>query len=208
MSNTVHYELDVLARNPTEINRIAATLNHISAQLIHSVAERFGQTVSEIAEALNDLVWFEVVCNLGDVDASLNKARRFRTASKDRHRSIIEAHVLDVSKAFPMTVFLLTFRDTQYRDSEKWVVRAGKIAQGTQDYCQRGQGVNWALLDIFVPFLAEYDEELGFGSLWNDWLEDVITAAMDLKGTLDSLETEDERMSWRGNIPVRSVRIK
>src|ERR1019366_4698471 len=83
MSNTVHYELDVLARNPTEINRIAATLNHISAQLIHSVAERFGQTVSEIAEALNDLVWFEVVCNLGDVDASLNKARRFRTASKD-----------------------------------------------------------------------------------------------------------------------------
>jgi len=181
MSNTVHYELDVLARNPTEINLIATTLMHVSAQLIHSVAERFGQTVSEIAEALNDLVWFEVVCNLGVVDPSVNKARRFRTHSVDRHRSVIESHLLEVSVGFPRTVFLLTFRDCQYSYSEKWVVRAGKIAQRVQDYCLRGQGMDWALLDIFAPFLAEYDEELEFGSLWNEWVDDVIAAAKDLK---------------------------
>jgi hypothetical protein len=162
MSDTVHYELDVLASAPTEINLIARSLKHVSAKLIQSVTESSGKTVSEIAEALHDIVWFEVVCNLGFLDPSVNKARRFRTHSINRHRGIIESHVLEVPEAFPAAVFWLTFRDLKNNYAQKWAVRAGKIDQEIQDYCQRGI--------------------LG-GSLWNNWLDDVMTAASDLKGT-------------------------
>ena len=47
---------------------------------------------------------------------------------------------------------------------------------------QQIQGLDWALLDIFAPFKAEYyGEEHEFGSLWTPWLEAVIAAARQLQ---------------------------
>jgi hypothetical protein len=43
--------------------------------------------------------------------------------------------------------------------------------------------LDWALLDIFAPFKAEYyGEKAEFGSLWQPWLEAVMAAAIQLKG--------------------------
>ncbi len=99
---------------------------------------------------------------------------------------MVESHVLGVSEAVPTAVFLLTFRDEQYSYSKKWVIRGGEIIQGIQDYCQKTQAIDWALLDIFAPFLAEYEAGLEFGSLWGQWLDDVIKATNDLKAKLQS----------------------
>ncbi len=181
MSNWIDYELDVLASNPAEINQIAARLQQPSAELTKWAAAGFGQTISEVTEPLKEVVGFEVVCNLGHLDPSVNKARRFRNSSKDKYRGIVESHLSECTVTFPAAIFLLTYCDMQYSYSGKYVIRAGEIVQRIHDGRQKAQGMEWALLDIFAPFRAEWDADLEFGSLWGEWLADVITAAKVLK---------------------------
>jgi hypothetical protein len=50
-----------------------------------------------------------------------------------------------------------------------------------RDFDQQAQAVDWTLLDIFAPFWAEYERELPFGSLWNKWVHDLVSAANGLK---------------------------
>jgi hypothetical protein len=43
----------------------------------------------------------------------------------------------------------------------------GLVFQRLHDGNQRAQAVDWALLDIFAPFRAEYFDGREFGNLWS-----------------------------------------
>ena len=191
MSNWIDWDLDVLASNPDEINHISERLNQPSLELVNSFAQRFEQPVSEVTEGLTELLEFKVVRNLGYVDNTVNKARRFSIEFKDKSDGIVRSHLFEISEAFPAAIFLLEYRDTQASYTGKQVIRAGEVVQEVFDGDQQAQGLDWALLDIFAPFRAEYyGEQTEFGSLWQPWLEAVMEAARQLKGG-------DGAQSWK-----------
>ena len=181
MSNWLDYELDVLASSPSEINQIAERLKQPSTSLLKSVAEKFKQPASEISSGLKDLIQFSATKNLGHLDASVNKARRFSLSFKDKFHGIVDAHVFEVSEVFPAAVFLLTYYDTQFSYSGKMVIRGGEVIQQILDGKQPAQGVDFCLPDIFAPFQAEYYADLECGSLWQEWLEKMAAAIGELK---------------------------
>jgi hypothetical protein len=182
MSNWIDYHLDVLANSPAEINQIAERLNQPSLELAGWIAQRSGQSVSESAERLKELLEFKTVENLGDVDNDVNKARRFSLDFNDKYYGIVDSHLTEVSRAFPAAVFLLEYFDMQASYAGKRVIRDGEVVQEVFDDDQQVQGLDWALLDIFAPFRAEYfGEEHEFGSLWAPWLETIVAAAKALK---------------------------
>jgi hypothetical protein len=182
MSNWIDYKLDVLAGSPAEINRIAERLNQPSLELANWIAQRDGQSVSSVGESLKELLEFRAVRNLGYVSNDVNKARRFSLAFKSRSYGIVNGHLVEISEAFPKANFLLEYFDMHASYSGKRVIRAGEVVQEVFDGDQKAQGLDWALLDIFAPFRAEYyGEEHEFGSLWQPWLEAVMAAARHLQ---------------------------
>ena len=182
MSNWIDYKLDVLAGSPAEISQIAERLNQPSLELVTWIAQRDGEPVSEVAEGLKELFEFKAVKNLGYVSNDVNKARRFSLAFKSRSYGIVNSHLVEISEAFPKAIFLLEYFDMQASYSGKRVIRAGVVVQEVFDGDQKVQGLDWALLDIFVPFRAEYyGEEHDFGSLWTPWLDAIMTAVKGLK---------------------------
>lgn len=182
MSNWIDYKLDVLAGSPAEINQIAERLNQPSLELASWIAQRDGQPVSDVAEGLKRLIEFKTVKNLGYVSNDVNKARRFSLAFKSRYDGIVDSHLVEVSEAFPKAIFLLEYFDMQASYSGKRVIRAGEVVQEVFDGDQQAQGLDWALLDIFAPFRAEYyGEEHEFGTLWAQWVDDMVASAMTLK---------------------------
>jgi hypothetical protein len=182
MSNWIDYKLDVLAGSPAEINQIAERLNQPSLELASWIAQRDGQPVSDVAEGLKRLIEFKTVKNLGYVSNDVNKARRFSLAFKSRYYGIVDSHLVEVSEAFPKAIFLLEYFDMQASYSGKRVIRAGEVVQEVFDGDQQAQGLDWALLDIFAPFRAEYyGEEHEFGTLWAQWVDDMVASAMTLK---------------------------
>jgi hypothetical protein len=186
MANWIDYNLDVLAGSPAEINQIAERLNQPSLELANWTAERDGQPVNEVAEGLKELVEFKTVKNLGYVNSDINKARRFSLEFKDRHYGIVNSHLVEVSEAFPTAIFLLEYCDMQASYAGKRVIRAGEVVQEVFDGDQQVQGLDWALLDIFSPFKAEYyGEEHEFGSLWTSWVDAIVAAAEALKDEQD-----------------------
>jgi hypothetical protein len=187
MSNWIDYNLDVLAGSPAEINQIAERLSQPSLELANWIAQRDGQPVSEVAEGLKELLEFKTVKNLGCVRQDVNKARRFSLEFKDKFYGIVDSHLTEVSRAFPAAIFLLEHFDMQASYSGKRVIRAGEVVQEVFDGDQRVQGFDWALLDIFAPFKAEYyGEEHEFGSLWAPWLKTIVAAAKALKDQQES----------------------
>ena len=182
MSNWIDYKLDVLAGSPAEINQIAERLNQPSLELASWIAQRDGQPVSDVEEGLKRLIEFKTVKNLGYVSNDVNKARRFSLAFKSRYDGIVDSHLVEVSEAFPKAIFLLEYFDMQASYSGKRVIRAGEVVQEVFDGDQQAQGLDWALLDIFAPFRAEYyGEEHEFGTLWAQWVDDMVASAMTLK---------------------------
>ena len=180
MSNWIDYHLDVLASSPAEINQIAERLNRPSLELANWVAQTFGQPVGEVVENLKDLLAFKTVRNLGYSDNTVNKARRFIISFKNV-TGIVNSHLYEVSEAFPTALFLLTYCDDQANYAGKLVMRAGEEVQQIHDGDQRALAVDWVLLDIFAPFIAEYKLGLEFGSLWQEWLFDVAAVVQGLK---------------------------
>ena len=63
----------------------------------------------------------------------------------------------------------------------KIVIRAGEVLQEVHDGGQKVQSLDWILIDIFPPFLAEYNDGLPFGSLWQEWLDKMAAAVGELK---------------------------
>jgi len=181
MSNWLDYELHVLASSPSEINQIAERLKQPSTRLSQSVAEKFSQPASEIANGLKDLIQFSATRNLGHLDVTVSKARSFSLSFKDKFHGIVDAHVFEVSEVFPAAVFLLTYYDTQFSYSGKMVIRGGEVIQQILDGKQPAQGVPFCLPDIFAPFQAEYYGELKCGSLWQEWREKMAAAIGKMK---------------------------
>jgi len=167
-----------LGKSPTEINQIGERLNRPSAQLAKRLTRVRGQPEGEIIKALEDLkelLEFKPVDNPGH--QSEDKVRRFNASFRDRLSDIAWSHILEVSDSFPVTIFLIDYYDQQWSYTGKIVIRGGEVVQEVFDGDKRSQGLDWALLDIFAPFRAEYFAEQEFGSLWRPWLEAVMTAA-------------------------------
>jgi hypothetical protein len=181
MSNWIEYELEVLAGSPTEINQIEQRMKQPSTKLLDHLRRRFGEPVSEIGGELNGLFEFEATKNLGYVDPSVNRARRFNLSFKDRNYGVVDSHLLEISAEFQSAVFLLTYRDMQASYSGKKVIRAGEVVQHMHDRDQKVQALDWVLIDIFAPFLAEYHGGHPFGSLWQEWLRKLAAALEGLK---------------------------
>ena len=162
--------------------------------------------MSEVREGLKELLEFKTVKNLGYVANEINKARRFSLSFKDRHYGIVDSHLAEVSEAFPAAVFLLEYFDAQASYSGKRVMRAGEVVQEVFDGDQKVQGLDWALLDIFAPFRAEYyGEEHEFGSLWNSWLDAVMAAAKGLKDNQGSALPIEE-LAEKAQIKVANLK--
>jgi hypothetical protein len=176
MSNIIHYSLEVLGSSPTEINHIAARLVQPSPELVNRVAETYGKPPGEVDENLKTLLQFEVK---GDPCNSRNECD-FALSFKDLFTGIVDGHLEEVSEAAPAAIFLLTYYDMQSSYSGKQVIRAGEVVQQIHDREHKSQGVDWVFLDIFAPFKAEYYAELEFGSLWQQWLNDVRSVTEDL----------------------------
>src|ERR1039458_1933413 len=162
MSNWIDYHLDVLASNPAEINQIAERLKRPSLELANWVAQRSGQPVGKVVENLKDLLAFKTVRNLGYIDNTVNKARTFSISFR-KSIGIVRSHLSEVSEAFPTAIFLLTDYNMQASSAGKVVMRAGVEVEQIHDGSQRAQAIDWVLLDIFAPFIAEYELGVEFG---------------------------------------------
>ena len=191
MSNWLDYDVEVLASSPSEINQIAERLKQPSTSLLNFVANEFRRPASDISSGLKDLIQFGATKNVGHLDASVNKARRFSLSFKDRFRGIVDSHLFEISGDFPSAIFLLAYCDMQFSYSGKKVIRGGEVIQQIHDGEQPAQGVDYCLVDIFAPFQAEYYAELECGSLWQEWLGKMAAAIGELKGqrSLHSIPT-------------------
>jgi hypothetical protein len=86
------------------------------------------------------------------------------------------------------------------------VMRAGEVVQEVFDGDQKVQGLDWALLDIFAPFRAEYyGEEHEFASLWNSWVEAATAAAKGLKDIQGSA-LPIEKLAEKAQIKVANLK--
>lgn len=173
MANYSTYILDVLANNPTEMNQIAERLKQPSPNIVGQYA--FTQ--------IQEIVLFEPVTNLGYIDVSMNKARRFKNGNSQwRTRALIDGHLFEVSAEFPEATFLLEeLSESNY--ASKYVIRAGKVFISTTDDEPKAQMCYWVLLDIFAPFRSEYENGEPFGSLLKEWVLDVYKALQSLPCT-------------------------
>jgi hypothetical protein len=111
-----------------------------------------------------------------------DKARRFHNTFQ-RYNGIVNSHLYDISEEFPTAVLLLEHFDMQASYSGKMVIHAGDAVQEIFDGNQQSQSFDWALLDIFAPFRAEWCEGLEFGSQWRKWVEDIAAAVETLRKT-------------------------
>ncbi len=130
-----------------------------------------------VIEGLRKLVAFQAVSNLGYSDESVNKARRFTNSFKSHSQGLINGHLCQVSRTFPNAIFLAEYSDMQWSCSWKDVRRNGVVERSVYDGYQPAQAIDWMLLDIFAPYRAEYERGLPFGSLWNQWVDDLVVAA-------------------------------
>jgi hypothetical protein len=179
MANLTHYQLDVLASCPDEMNRIAERIKQPSARLVDWVAGHFDLPPSQAAAWVAPLLEFKFVEKLFHPDQRVNQARRFQNTFQ-RYTGVVNSHLLFVSEEFPTAVFLLEYFDMQASYSGKRVIHAGAVVQEVLDGNQQSQALDWALLDIFAPFKAEWSEGLEFGSLWQKWAEDIAAAVEEL----------------------------
>jgi len=94
MSNWVDVHLDALASSPEEINQIERALQNPCDELIAWRAQLCGEGPKEIAANVKGIVQFKPVRNLGYVDPSINKARRFEGSWKDKFWGLVWSHCL------------------------------------------------------------------------------------------------------------------
>jgi hypothetical protein len=181
MSNWVDMRLDVLAPSSDEINKIEKALQEPCEELLTCAAERGNQRVEDIRDDVRLIVRLTPTRNLGWVDPSLNKARRFESEWKDRNSGLVWSHVYFVSQDFPDSIFLAEYWDTGASYAGKSVIRGGREIRHIYDGKQQAQGREWVLLDIFAPYRSEYDIDADFGIFWDAWLLEVEGSVAKLK---------------------------
>jgi len=171
MSNWIDLHLDVLAASPEEINQIERALQEPCEELIAWRAQQTGEDPKEIAGSIKEIVSLKPIRNLGFLDPSINKARRFESEWKDRFSGLAWSHVLFVSHDYQNAVFLAEYWDDCMSYAGKVVIHAGDEIRYCYDGDQQAQGREWTLPNIFAPFRTESDLGLECGSLWNSWME-------------------------------------
>jgi hypothetical protein len=181
MSNWIDMRVDVLAPSSDEINKIEKALQEPCEDLLTWAAERGNQRVEDIREDVRLIVRLTAARNLGLVDPSLNKARRFESEWKDRHWGLVWSHVYFVSRAFPNSIFLAEYWDTSMSYAGKVVIRANREIRHIYDGNQQARGREWVLPDIFAPYRTEYDIDADFGMFWDAWLLEVEGSVAKLK---------------------------
>jgi hypothetical protein len=193
MSNWVDVQLDVLASSPAEINRIERALQEPCHELIAWCAQRSGGDPKTIVADIKGIVSFKPIRNLGYLDPSLNKARRFEGEWKDKFSGVGWSHVHFVSRNFPTAVFLAQYWDDQMSYDGKRVLHAGDEIRSIYDGDHHAQGREWVLPNIFAPFQSEYNLGLECGSLWDEWIE----------GMRRQLAVLTERYRGKGDVTVK-----
>jgi hypothetical protein len=181
MSNWIDVHLDVLASTPAEINEIETALRHPCADLIVWRAKLSGMEPTDIAEHVKEVVAFRAIKNLRCVDTSVNKARRFESSWSVKYWGLVWSHVYFVSRDFPKAIFLAEYWDEQMSYAGMYVIRAGEEIRSSRDRHQRAQAEEWVLPNIFAPYQAEYERGFEFGSLWNDWVDEMQKELAELK---------------------------
>lgn len=190
MSNWVDIRLDVLAASPEEINRIEIALQKPCDELIAWRARRTGENSQEIAANVKEIVSFKPVRNLGYMDPSLNKARRFEGSWKDKFSGLGWSHLLFVSRDFPTAFFLAEYWDDCMSYGGKVVIHGGHEVRSSYDGDHHAQGREWVLPNIFAPFNAEYALGLECGALWREWMD----------GMRQQLAVLTERYNGKGDL--------
>ena len=202
MSNWIDLHLDVLAASPAEINQIERALQNPCEELITWRAQHTGENPQDIAANIKDIVMLKPVCNLGYVDPSVNKARRFQSSWKDKFSGLVWSHVHFVSADFPSAIFLAQYWDDQLSYGGKRVFHAGDEIRSSRDGNHHAQAREWVLPNIFAPFEAEHELGLEYGTLWNEWVEDMRKELAELKETYGSaadLTPEQKIAAGNGN---------
>jgi hypothetical protein len=171
MSNWVDVHLDVLATSPDEISRIEHALQEPRQELIDWRAQQTGEAPKEIAGNIKEIVSLKPIRNLGYVDPSVNKARRFEGEWKDKFWGLVWSHILFVSRDFPTAFFLAEYWDDCMSYGGKVVIHGGHEIRSSYDGDHHAQGREWVLPNIFAPFEAEHELGLECGSLWDEWME-------------------------------------
>jgi hypothetical protein len=198
MSNWVDVHLDVLASCPEEINQIERALQNPCDELIAWRAQHTGENPQEIAANVQEIASFKPIRNLGYVDPSVNKARRFEGSWKDRFSGLVWSHLFFVSRDFPNAVFLAEYWDDCMSYGGKIIIHAGDEIRSTYDGDHHAQGREWVLPNIFAPFNAEYALGLECGSLWDEWME----------GMRRQLAVLTQRYSGKGDMkPEQTVAV-
>jgi hypothetical protein len=193
MSNWVDMQLDVLASSPEEINKIEAALQQPSEELLTWAAKRSGEDPKEITAEVKAIVTLTPTRNLGHLDPSVNKARRFENEWKDRFWGLVWSHVYFVSEAFPEAIFLGEYFDTAMSYAGKIVIRGGHEIRSVHDGNQQAQGWEWVSPNIFAPFESEYHSGAEFGSLWDAWLIEIEGAVTKLKERYGISKAEEDK---------------
>jgi hypothetical protein len=177
--DTAYFVVDVLATDPDQADQITESINQASRKLIQDTVAKLKQPEDSVSY-LNELLRFTPAdCSDSGITNALGKMRRFRLAIPILRFDIVEAHLVDLSKQFLQTPFLVEYRD--WYSSCKRVMRDGEIVQEAIDGVHRVHGMDWASIDIFAPFKAEYESGFPFGVLWDEWVDDLIEAAGLLK---------------------------
>jgi hypothetical protein len=195
MSNWVDLQLDVLASSPEEINKIEMALQEPCEDLLKWVAKKWGGGPKEIAADVKALVTLKPTRNLGHLDPSVNKARRFENEWKDKFWGVVWSHVHFVSGAFPEAVFLGEYFDTGMSYAGKIVIRGGHKIRSVNDGNQQAQGWEWVSPNIFAPYESENHSGAEFGSLWDAWLIEMEGAVAKLRERYGVSEVAEQQAS-------------
>jgi hypothetical protein len=91
------------------------------------------------------------------------------------------SHVDLVSRDFPEAIFHAEHWNLQASSASRTVIRAGEEIRSVYDGSQRVQAYEWVLPNIFAAYLTEYELGLEFGSLWDQWLNEMQSELADLK---------------------------
>ena len=185
MANVIYYELKVLSMNPGDLQQISDRLRLPSTELVNSTVSNCtadhcstAKPADEVKQNIQDLVAFEETECFDQ-----QGIREFVNGSK-YGRGLILDHLAEISEQFQNAVFLLEYYDDQLNYSGKIVIHSGTAVAEFEDNYQRTQAMGWVLPDIFTPFRLEHELKLEFGSLWEEWLDDMAAAVQLLKSVL------------------------
>lgn len=190
MSNCVNCRLDVLAVNEEELDSVEAALRQPSPEFLAWASEHTRDDQPDLAARLEGLVAFTAIRGNGSV-GTYGYGRRFTNCFRGQVGYLVDQHLFGVSEQFPTAILLLQYFDDMESYSGKVVIHAGIEVQHVHDRDQQAQGRPWVLPDIFAPYWSEYELELEFGSLWKQWLTEMVAAVAKLKPEDSGLPSSD-----------------